>query len=169
MKTQWLILTGGALVMALACAPRGTAESRKTGGEFVVVDGDLPCDVDRILAKVCQHCHTSPPRNGAPFALVTYSDTQQKIDGRPIYEYMGIAVGAGRMPLPPMSLTPTERTILVAWTGDGGKPLTPGTSCALADAGENDGSNAVRDAGTDSSSADGAADAEADADEDAGS
>jgi hypothetical protein len=165
---RWKLYAGGALAAAAACAPQGAGDRPRSGIDPIRVEGELPCDVEKILANVCQYCHTSPPRNGAPFPLVTYSDTQQRVDGRPIYEYMGIAVGMGRMPLAPMSLTADERAVLVAWSTDGGQRRPDGASCTAVDAGPADAREDVKDGACDATPDAGPADAGGDADEDAG-
>jgi hypothetical protein len=76
---------------------------------------ELPCDVDRVLVSVCQQCHASPPRNQAPFPLVTYTDTQMVVTGQPLWTYMLAALKAGRMPLPPALLSDDDRGVLVRW------------------------------------------------------
>lgn len=145
----------GALALLLSCAPSSATDKARSGGDPIQIEGELPCDVDRILSTVCQYCHTRPPRNGAPFSLVTYGDTQVIVDGRPVVSYVAAAVASGRMPLAPMSLTEQERTLLVEWASRGG-PRREG-SCTTKDAGaEEDAADAHVDAGA-------AADADVDA------
>jgi hypothetical protein len=153
-------------VTAYACAPKSNVDPAKSGGQ-IRVEGDLPCDVEVILANVCQYCHTSPPRNGAPFPLVTYSDTQAQIDGRPVYEYMETALAMGRMPLPPMSLTAKERATLIAWAADGG-PRRATVSCAIGDGGLADAARDAADAAVDGEGPPDAADAGEDGGDDSG-
>jgi hypothetical protein len=43
----------------------------------VAQTGDFPCDVFAVVHSVCNKCHTNPTKNGAPFPLLTYADTQQ--------------------------------------------------------------------------------------------
>jgi hypothetical protein len=50
-------------------APGGTTTTGGTGS-------GLPCDVESVVQSQCQGCHSSPPRNGAPFSLVTRADLQ---------------------------------------------------------------------------------------------
>jgi len=46
-----------------------------TGGGGTAAGG-LPCNVKDLMQTRCQSCHSSPPRNGAPFSLVSFSDVQ---------------------------------------------------------------------------------------------
>ncbi|HEV3189657.1 MAG TPA: hypothetical protein VGY54_04125, partial [Polyangiaceae bacterium] len=80
---------------------------------------EIPCDAKRVLKVVCQECHASPPRNQAPFALVTYADTQALIGGMPIWTYMRSVLENGAMPLPPVKIDPADRDILLRWLGEG--------------------------------------------------
>jgi hypothetical protein len=43
--------------------------------------GDIPCDVFAVIHSICNQCHTSPPKNFAPFPILTYADTQQPFIG----------------------------------------------------------------------------------------
>lgn len=161
------LVLAGALGWPFACAPRGNDDVPRSGGETIRVEGDLPCDVERVLVSVCQFCHTSPPRNGAPFPLVTFADVHAVIDGRPVYEYMAEALAAGRMPLPPMDLDAEERALLIEWTSAKAPPREAGASCELgrprADAGAADAAvDATRDAAVDADVEDAADAAEGD-------
>ncbi len=71
----------------------------------------IPCDVAKTYT-VCHNCHTSPPSNGAPFALVTLKDHQ---------DYKNLEIGDvtfGIMPLEG-TLSPADRTLMLAWLGAG--------------------------------------------------
>lgn len=136
MKPKVWTFAVGALALPLSCAPSSVTDKARSGGDPIQIEGDLPCDIEKILGDVCQHCHTRPPRNGAPFPLVTYGDTQAMIDGRIVVSYVGEAVAAGRMPLAPMTLSEAQRAVLVAWASQGG-PRREG-SCSTNDAGVKD-------------------------------
>src|SRR5438552_9737439 len=41
-----------------------------TGGAAGTAASGLPCNVQNLLQTRCQSCHSNPPKNGAPFALV---------------------------------------------------------------------------------------------------
>lgn len=63
----------------------------------------LPCDVDDVLARRCQDCHTSPPRFGAPMPLVTSIDLHapSKSDpSKPVYVRVGEKIHDKTAPMP---------------------------------------------------------------------
>ncbi len=69
----------------------------------------VPCDVSAVFANVCQNCHSEPPTNDAPFALVSYQNIKSEaaaIDG---------AVSTGQMPKAPYSLSVAEKMTLLSW------------------------------------------------------
>jgi uncharacterized membrane protein len=123
----------------LACThdPAGIVTSPAVGGagEGSSVEPTW-CDVARVLEQKCQRCHQDPPTNGAPFALLTYEDTQVlERGGTPRYERVHDAVESEFMPAtwlklePPVApLTDAEREILLDWAAAGGL-ATGGTRC----------------------------------------
>ncbi len=115
---------------------------------------EIPCNVRRVLQVVCQGCHTAPPRNQAPFALVTYADTQVLVGGRPIWAYMRTVLETGAMPLPPVKIDPADRDTLIRWLDAGAPTSLASGGCAPAiDSGGGDDT----EAGPLSSASDGAA------------
>jgi hypothetical protein len=96
------------------------------------------CDAQPVIAEKCGRCHGDPPANGAPFALVTYADTQ-RLDGRdrPRHERMLGAIEMDYMPATFLKLEPAveplsegERQLLLEWLTAGaprgeGCPDTP--------------------------------------------
>lgn len=83
------------------------------------------CDVAPILEARCQRCHTDPPKNGAPFPLLSYEDTQEEER----YEQVGDAVSRDFMPPlwlevdPPVEpLSCGEKETLLAWIEQGAPP-----------------------------------------------
>ena len=112
----------------------GAAGETGSGGD----DGapEIPCAVRRVIEAKCQRCHTDPPENGAPFALLTWDDTRAPYGRVPVYEAMLVAVESGFMPLtelelsPPVEdLTPAEKTTLLRWLEAGAVPDRSGTAC----------------------------------------
>src|SRR5579859_3377724 len=85
---------------------------------------DIPCDAKRVLEIVCQHCHSDPPMNGAPFPLVTYEDTQASFRGQTIAFQMLYVLQNGKMPLPPVTIEPADRDTLIRWL-QAGAPTRP--------------------------------------------
>ena len=98
-------------------------------------DFNLPCDVAAVLRDVCQHCHTSPPQNDAPFPLITGNDTHQLFtappyENAPIWQVMGDAVDAGVMPPPDagVAITQAQRQVIIGWAA-AGAPERDGGVC----------------------------------------
>jgi len=94
------------------------------------------CQAEIVLRTVCQRCHQDPPLHGAPFALVTYEDTQEPFDvaGKPRWQRMREVVEQGIMPargivgVPVEPLTCEERSTLLGWLGQCAPP-EGGTDC----------------------------------------
>ena len=112
----------------------GNAASPTTGAEADGGSGTgttttdlaaLPCDVDAVLAKDCQSCHSAPPKFGAPMPLVTHADlmaTSKADPTKKIYERVGVRIhdDLSPMPQPPNPrLTATETATLDAWIASG--------------------------------------------------
>jgi hypothetical protein len=129
----------------LGVSGAGSTSSGGTGGASMAgagaggspEPGPTWCEVFAVLEQKCQRCHHEPPANGAPFALVTYDDTQV-VDRRgvPRYERMLDAVESDFMPATFIELEPpvepldaSEKTLLVDWLSRGAEPVG-GTSCA---------------------------------------
>jgi hypothetical protein len=107
--------------------------------------GSFPPDVATVLSNKCQTCHQSPPRDHAPFPLVTYNDTVvldpiAPYVGQPVWQVMHAVIQPTGVPHMPFGnaaqLTPAEFQTLDTWL----------TSCALP---------AVVEAGSDSEDAEG--------------
>ena len=93
-------------------------------------EADFPCDVRAVIESSCQRCHTDPPRNGAPFPLLTWQDTRAEYGVQLVYEAMLPAVESDFMPLrglgldPPVeALSDQEKTTLVDWLEAGAPPV----------------------------------------------
>jgi hypothetical protein len=106
-----------AVPIAMGCGEPAEAPANVT--PKVTVAGDIPCAPNAVLRTVCQRCHTSPPTNGAPFPLVTYSDIHTEIDGRPIWFWMEKVVRMGDMPLPPVEIAARDRDTILDWVRRG--------------------------------------------------
>lgn len=114
--------------MALAgCG--GEEPALQTADATVTPTGDLPCPVDRVLRDVCQQCHGSPTKSGAPFALITYADTQAVYMGQPVWKRMNNALQTGMMPMSPVTITDEEKATLLQWLGKGAPPAADGGAC----------------------------------------
>jgi uncharacterized membrane protein len=90
------------------------------------VAGFFPCDVEAVLKAKCHTCHTSPTKNGAPFPLLEYANTQMAhASGMKVFQVMKTAVETGFMPLAGSStgpLTADEKTTLLGWLNAGAVP-----------------------------------------------
>ena len=91
------------------------------------------CDALEVIERKCQRCHSSPPANGAPFALLRYSDTQRDYpagSGRFIHDRMSYVIRHRTMPMvalvldPPVEpLEPHEVDTLLVWLEEGALPF----------------------------------------------
>jgi hypothetical protein len=112
-------------------SPAGTA------GEGSADSGPTFCEALEVIERKCQRCHVEPPEHGAPFALVTYDDTQVvNRSGVPRYERMLAAVESDFMPATFIELEPPvepldddEKALLVDWLSRGAEPVG-GTDCS---------------------------------------
>ena len=93
------------------------------------------CAARAILRAKCQRCHSEPQENGAPFALLTYADTQaEDRAGTPRFEKMKAALESDYMPPQFLKLTPEveplladERSTLLTWLA--GEPPLDSVDC----------------------------------------
>jgi hypothetical protein len=89
----------------------------------------FPADVAAAIRAKCQRCHAQPPKNGAPFPLLTWEDTHAPYGQRLVYQAMLPAIEKGIMPFtelkldPPVEpLTGDEKALLLDWLGGGALP-----------------------------------------------
>ena len=90
----------------------------------------LPCDVAEVLKNKCQRCHLDPTENGAPFPLVSYSDTQADFFGNIVVDRVKSAIETDFMPAtfimldPPVeTLTADEKKVVLDWIAAGAEPV----------------------------------------------
>ncbi len=95
----------------------------------------FPCEVEAVIQAKCQRCHDQPPKNGAPFPLLTWEDTRGPYGTKLVYQAMLPAIETDFMPLtqlkldPPVEpLTPEEKTLLLDWLA-AGAPAEFGVAC----------------------------------------
>lgn len=89
----------------------------------------IPCEPRRILQTVCQQCHSSPPKNGAPIALLDRGDILAVRGDATVRESMIEQVEAKRMPAVPVTMSDADRAILLEWL-KGGAADVPPRECA---------------------------------------
>jgi uncharacterized membrane protein len=127
----WL---AGLLATTWSCGGDDGGPANDAGG---AVSADF-CDALEVLRAKCHRCHQDPPLNGAPFALLSYADTQaERATGALVYEDMLDAVESGIMPPtassfePPVEpLTCRERATLLSWLrADAPRPAGNDPSC----------------------------------------
>jgi len=132
------LIIGAAVVAGIT----GCVGPGETGLTLENTEGALTraawCDARAVILDKCVRCHASPPRNGAPFSLTTYADTQvpapTKADPeRTRADRMLHAVKTGAMPFtgfllePPVEkLTCEERETLLDWLEHGAQGPTAG-------------------------------------------
>lgn len=61
-------------------------------------------DVQQLISQDCLNCHTNPPRNGAPFSLITFDEVSSRaaaisnsINGRTILMPPGVNLPQSRI------------------------------------------------------------------------
>lgn len=100
----------------------------------------LPCEVAALLAAKCISCHTDPPANYAPEALLTYADLTAPSKSDPAKSNAVKALErmkSASSPMPPAPAkgpTAAELAAFQAWVDAG----TPMGSCGGIDAGPSD-------------------------------
>jgi uncharacterized membrane protein len=130
---------------ALACAATPDAPSSPSVESSAGAPADVSssllsswCAAREVLEQKCQRCHAEKTQHGAPFALVTYQDTQAvNAKGKPRYELIAAAVSSDFMPpsflnvAPPVEpLTDLERAALLDWCDRGAPgPSAPDSPC----------------------------------------
>lgn len=156
-------------VIPVACLPSSGPPAAPESSDASIqlrndVAGEIPCAPRRVLREVCQRCHVSPPRNGAPFPLLTRANVLSTYGGSVVRELMIEQLEARRMPLAPVTIEDDDRATLLAWLHAG---APAGGACAAADDASTDARVAANDASTDARDAERADDAGVDADIDA--
>lgn len=79
-------------------------------------------DIQPIVAARCQQCHNNPLVGGAPFALLTYEDTQRMWGTgvqAPVHQLMAARIEAAAGRMPPAGQTPlteAERMLIRRWS-----------------------------------------------------
>lgn len=137
---RWLSpfrLSGAILLLSVGCASGAidvvpsSGSDDSSGGSGDGVSGapheSTPepgwCEVQAVLIDKCQRCHGDVPDHGAPFALVSYEDTQVvSAKGEPRFRRIAKVVESGSMPATYLKLEPVvepladgERELLLDW------------------------------------------------------
>ncbi|MEJ7729905.1 MAG: hypothetical protein WKG00_11855 [Polyangiaceae bacterium] len=83
--------------------------------------GDLPCEVWQVLHDKCHCCHQDPPKNFAPFPLLTYELTREPFGTKGLLRWQRMSQviqddGLPSMPLATAAdLTASEKQVLDEW------------------------------------------------------
>lgn len=103
----------------------GGTSSGGTSSSGGGVGGNLPCDVDAVLAKNCRSCHGEPTKFGAPMPLISNADLQASAKltpGKKVYEQVAARIhdDAAPMPQPPNPrLSAGDMAIIDGWVAKG--------------------------------------------------
>jgi uncharacterized membrane protein len=114
-----LVLVGLTAFLA-ACAGSSSSSSESAGAT-----GSIPCEVETVLAQRCRECHSAPPKQGAPMALVTYADLVAAARSDPskhVYDLVEQRIHEDAKPMPPQPskrLDDQESSALDSWIGKG--------------------------------------------------
>lgn len=76
-------------------------------------------DIAQIMTTACTSCHGNPPTNGAPFALINFSQVSQRANG--IFSRMDLPSGFPSA-MPPSGRLPQSTIDLIEQWIEGGKP-----------------------------------------------
>ena len=77
-------------------------------------------DVSSIFEMNCIACHSSPPQNGAPMSLTTYSDIRNAVLNRGLLDRISREQGApGMMPNGGQRLPQSTIDLVFQWNEDG--------------------------------------------------
>jgi len=77
-------------------------------------------EVSFVFETICAACHSSPPQNGAPMSLVTYSEVKNALLNRGLLDRISRDEGAsGLMPLGGPRLPQQNIDLIVQWNADG--------------------------------------------------
>ena len=144
----------GALALAvLACASSlGACTSKTASGSPAPAGadcaagatptvGDLPDAVNAVLVDKCQSCHTSPPKNHAPWALLSFEETQLRfgITDKRRWQRMAEVIEPGGLPHMPFGdappLTDAQLATLRSWFAGCAMPIPEGTGHDVLDQG----------------------------------
>lgn len=103
--------------------------------------GNLPCDVDAVLARNCRKCHSAPPLFGAPMPLNNLADLRadaKQTAGKKVYEQVGVRIHDEASPMPQAPnprLSPADTATLDSWIAAGAPAGTAACTGAAPDAG----------------------------------
>ena len=143
------VLTGAVAIAAFASCSSGTAATPGAdGGPTPIptttgtsVTNGLPCDVNAVLAKNCQSCHSATPSFGAPSPLMSYDDLIAPAKSDPQKKVLDLVLARIRDDARPMPQAPnprlsaTELATLDGWAQAGAPRSSASCTAPLEDGG----------------------------------
>ena len=77
-------------------------------------------NIQSIMVDNCTFCHSNPPVNGAPIALVTYEDVKSAVENSNLIGRISSQAGdAGAMPFGGPRLPQNLIDLVIQWQADG--------------------------------------------------
>jgi hypothetical protein len=143
--------TGSVIMMNTGMNTGGTTGSMTgiagMGGTVTpVIQGTLPCGVNKIVASNCQTCHGATPIGGAPMPLVTFADFHAPAKSQPamkVYQLVQKRIHDMASPMPPTSqpaLVAADLATFDSWL-TAGATTAPATDASCGDMGTVDEGN----------------------------
>jgi cytochrome c peroxidase len=89
--------------------------------EEIVIEGFVTYDdnIKTIIDNNCIGCHSSPPVNGAPMALTTYSDVKNAVENRELIERISSTDASFVMPFGGPRLPQNIIDLVIQWEEEG--------------------------------------------------
>ncbi|MEO6418433.1 MAG: peptidylglycine alpha-amidating monooxygenase, partial [Polyangiaceae bacterium] len=87
-------------ILGFACSAKDVTQD---SGPPSVGGDPLPCAVDAVIDANCRQCHSSPPKFGAPMALITSGDMNVAAHtdhAKKVYELVGTRIHDDAKPMP---------------------------------------------------------------------
>jgi hypothetical protein len=113
---------GGACVVQ--ASPTGGKKGGTGGGEPNATASGLPCDVTDVVDASCTSCHSDPPQNGAPNALLSYDDFMAPSKTNPSITMAEASLQRMKdaaSPMPPQGAPADQIAVMQKWV-DAGMP-----------------------------------------------
>ncbi len=117
MKHKTILLMASLALIFTSCSNDSDDDLQElpNGSTEITYDGNIKS----IMQNSCTGCHSSPPVNGAPFALVNFSQVSSRSSA--ILNAMSRQSGASRAMPPSGRLPQTTIDLLEQWIAEGRK------------------------------------------------
>lgn len=141
MRLATALLLASSMVVTSSCQSSSAPAEPDASTEASAL---LPCDVDDVLARNCRHCHSAPPKFGAPMALGNAADVaapSRTDPSRPVSARIAERIHDPLAPMPQgAKMSGADLAVLDAWIARGAPAASASTpSCADGGAGEDGG------------------------------